>query len=961
MLAATFNCGNRTIPNFAQKDEPVAKETISRAPNDEQTDIWISDETGDTGRTFDVTISFEKEHSNFGIIQKSSSLNVQCSFYGDYASVRITPPNLSGDYFVKFGYMNGSTQVVMTTIYVCCGDGHYAASYLSYDDAKASYYRNYVATSSALSYISNRDTFNYKAGYYNAYNPARYNAEKNYSDYISGGRDDVEIEAVRTPSTNPNSSTKLILHANWIDTNGVSHPLSGVRADFILTNQLADSGNVHFTDNQGKYTVTLKQSVASQYSLNKIKCRLASVCKATAVEDRFCQNYPICYSLTSRLQLHTYSKVDYYFNIYAGTSDRADAYEITQIQTVPFNYTNDHAEMLDTVLTRFPAEHTDYHDARHRDYFINVQKEDAGSWDVLNHEYGHYICDKLGLARMDETRYPHDVHTPYDDDYVHLAYSEGLATYLGIASQMYSSSAYNIPGYADEKYDDPFRNLSIDYNQFKPAVTGYSTRIYGERIESSVTSILLKMLDDVERTGDEIMLGHSGMWSILCRLSSDYDPCDSIIKFIDEAINLYCHDAFFNAIKTLKEREDIADYLLPYSNKAEWTIMIYMCVSDVLKYAEYDVEEMLSVPGQPNDINIILEVGGFDSWDPAETSNTYGFRPGRLSRYHIRNKHLILDNVLDDEHNTEMGDQTTFENFLDWGFENYPAKKTGVILWNHGGAIHGCCGDQTELTARETHDAFENSFRKYGIRQRLDFIAYNACMMQLQDVADFNSEYFNYMVGSEEAMIATGFEYEQWIDNLYSNEETFDILSEMVDSFIDNNPWVNQTMSILNLKRMASFKQKFESMANAIKETVQDNYSAFETMVRTSVKGYGNEIFNSKRYSDFTWHWRNHNPSRWFDKLSENEYYFHAFYQYGAVDCYDLVDKLQADSKYSAYSSYFTAVKNAIDSLVVANRIGSQAGESHGVSVTVITPNSYVGIPYSTQNTNFTNWQSIFC
>ena len=243
MLAASFNCGNRTIISHAQKDEPIAEETVSRAPNDEQTDVWIPDETGNAGQPFNATISLEKEHSNFGIIQKSSSLNVQCSFYGNYASVRITPPNLSGDYFVKFGYTYGSTPVVLSTIYVICINGHYSVSSISKDDARASYFRNYVATSSELSHISSQDQFNYNSGNYTAYNPARFNAEKKYSEYISGGRDDVEVSVVRTQKTNSYpSSTKLVLHANWIDTNGVSHPLVGVRADFIRKDLLIGSG-----------------------------------------------------------------------------------------------------------------------------------------------------------------------------------------------------------------------------------------------------------------------------------------------------------------------------------------------------------------------------------------------------------------------------------------------------------------------------------------------------------------------------------------------------------------------------------------------------------------------------------------------------------------------------------------------------------------------------------------------
>lgn len=821
MLAASFNCGNKAAPTFAQKDEPVVEEMTCRAPNDYQKSVWISNETGNAGSSFNATISFEKEYSSFGILSRSSSLGVQYSFYGTYASVRITTPNSSGDYFVKFGYGYGSTQVVLATIYVCCNEGHYVTSYLSYDDARASYYRNYVASSSILSYISNRDTFNYKTGNYSVYNPARYSAEKNYSDYISGGRDDVEIEAVRTQKTNSNSSTKLILHANWIDTNGVSHPLVGVRADFILTNQLADSGNVHFTNSQGLYTVTLNQSVASQYSLNKIKCRLASVCKATAVEDRFCQNYPICYSLTSRLQLHTYSKVDYYFNIYAGTSDRADAYELTQIQTVPFNYVNNNAEMLDTIVTRFPAEHTDYHDSRHRDYFIDVQKEDAGSWDVLNHEYGHYICDKLGLARIDENRYPHNVDTPFEDDYYYLAYSEGLATYLGIAAQMYSSSAYNIPGYADEIYDDPLRDLSVNYSQFKPTINSSSTYFYAERTESSITSFLLKMLDDVARTGDDVMLGHSNMWNVLYYLSLD-DPCDSIIKFIDKAIELYPYAA--SAINLLKENEGIVDCFVSYSDRADWTIMIYMngcnlesggkypdgswIDEDPKGFATINLYELSTAIQDDERVNIIVETGGAERWlDPRIDAN-------HICRFEVGSSYSL--NRVATLPNASMGDESTFESFLDWGLTEYPAKRIGVVMWGHGSDLGGVCGLKPNYVAQACH----NVFSTVGV-QKLDFIYYDACGCAIQDAAEFNSPYFRYMVASQMNVNEWGGDYAGWIDNVYCLEETEQVIKEIADKHVAkyNNFNIDAVMSVLDLSCMAEYKSNFEAFANELKNT----------------------------------------------------------------------------------------------------------------------------------------------
>ena len=53
------------------------------------------------------------------------------------------------------------------------------------------------------------------------------------------------------------------------------------------------------------------------------------------------------------------------------------------------------------------------------------------------------------------------------------------------------------------------------------------------------------------------------------------------------------------------------------NNKAEWTIMIYMCGADlesVNGLASSDIDEILKVSGQPDDVNIIIETGGASSW-----------------------------------------------------------------------------------------------------------------------------------------------------------------------------------------------------------------------------------------------------------------------------------------------------------------------------------------------------------
>ena len=369
-----------------------------------------------------------------------------------------------------------------------------------------------------------------------------------------------------------------------------------------------------------------------------------------------------------------------------------------------------------------------------------------------------------------------------------------------------------------------------------------------------------------------------------------------------------------------------------------WTIMLYVCGSNlesddytgteyagygynggnIAGYASQDIDEILQVTGQPDDVNIIIETGGTTKW------KKYGIDANALSRYHVENKQLVLDEKLT---KVNMGKRSTFESFLTWGLQEYPADKVGVIFWNHGGALGGVCyddsiGSSDSLTNSETYQAYQNILPANGI-DKLEFVGYDACLMQVQDIAEFNSHYFNYMVGSEETEVGDGWVYNTWIDDVYAGKDTATILKATCDGFISKNGG-DQTMSYLDLSKMSDYFEKFEAMAAAIKSTAKSNYSSFKNIL-SSVKSFG------------------------------DYYYTSGLHSYGTIDGYDLLNKLSSNATYSAYTNQINEVKSAYSSLVAYSKKGSKAGQAYGLVVI-----AGVYISYSTSETSFTNWRSIF-
>ena len=107
--------------------------------------------------------------------------------------------------------------------------------------------------------------------------------------------------------------------------------------------------------------------------------------------------------------------------------------------------------------------------------------------------------------------------------------------------------------------------------------------------------------------------------------------------------------------------------------------------------------------------------------------------------------------------------------------------------------------------------------------------------MQVQDIADFNSQYFNYMVGSEAKVGGEGFVYDQWLEKLYDGCGTEEVLIEICDSYVASEG-LNQyhmtfhrtiyigTMSVLDLSKVEEYRIALEEFAASIHLSLITNF-----------------------------------------------------------------------------------------------------------------------------------------
>ena len=391
--------------------------------------------------------------------------------------------------------------------------------------------------------------------------------------------------------------------------------------------------------------------------------------------------------------------------------------------------------------------------------------------------------------------------------------------------------------------------------------------------------------------------------------------------------------------------------------KDKWTIMMYICGANLESYYEQasdDISEILSVSNKPDDINIVIQTGGSD------VNNSY-FSKSKLRRFEVRNERATEIQSLN---SASMGSANTLKDFIVWGDSTYPAEKTALILWNHGGGIYGCCYDELYdndcLENNEVKTALSGAFTALKRTDKFEFIGYDLCMGANQEMAEFVSPYFNYMVASQESEAGSGYAYNTWIDDVYDYKPTTTILKSICDGFIESvkydasNVANDQTMSYLDLSYMSEYKTAFEEFAGALKSKLK-NRNDLVSLAKTA-KVFGSGYYDSKNelleYEGFDTWTEAQSYGCYYD--SNLRYYVSPGWNYFCVfDVKDLVTKI-GQSTYSPGSTYVNNLLTALDNLVAYSVKDTKAGNANGLSVFFYTVRwSY---DYTSSDSSFTNW-----
>ena len=230
--------------------------------------------------------------------------------------------------------------------------------------------------------------------------------------------------------------------------------------------------------------------------------------------------------------------------------------------------------------------------------------------------------------------------------------------------------------------------------------------------------------------------------------------------------------------------------------EAEWTVMIYLCGTDLESkhgFATYNLEEMAKIVPQPtvnsllnavydqnleetdsgSQVRVVLETGGCAAWQAEETLGMQ-ISSEALQRWSFTPVDPMDETapspfMLEEELPlASMGDPGTLADFIRWSAEHYPARKYGLVLWDHGGG---------SLTGVFLDELFENDIMYLnelgtaleGGGVHFETVILDACLMANLETAVMLAPHAEYMVASEEESSGYGSAFGEWLRELYLN------------------------------------------------------------------------------------------------------------------------------------------------------------------------------------------------
>ena len=205
----------------------------------------------------------------------------------------------------------------------------------------------------------------------------------------------------------------------------------------------------------------------------------------------------------------------------------------------------------------------------------------------------------------------------------------------------------------------------------------------------------------------------------------------------------------------------------------EWTVMVYLCADNNLDELGLDNLQEMADAGSTANRSIVALLDRFNA--PA-------------TEYVIEGRKAV---VLRERGELNMGDPAVLTGFVQDTIARYPAQHYALILFNHGTgwrnrsdgwrgiAYDDSSGDH--LSTAELQTVTADIARHLG--RNLDLLGFDACLMQMIEVAYAVRQSVDHVVGSEELEPQYGYPYDSILKALISGMSPGDLARTIVRKY----------------------------------------------------------------------------------------------------------------------------------------------------------------------------------
>ena len=199
----------------------------------------------------------------------------------------------------------------------------------------------------------------------------------------------------------------------------------------------------------------------------------------------------------------------------------------------------------------------------------------------------------------------------------------------------------------------------------------------------------------------------------------------------------------------------------------------------------------------------------------------------------------------------DMGDYKVFVNFVKFVKKNYPAKHYAFVFWNHGSgwknkkeAASVCKGisydDSTHNHISTNQLTTALSQAKEIIGKNIDVLCFDACLMQMIEVAYAVRDSVDYMVASEETEPGKGAPYTEILQGFKKNMTAKEFSVNWVNAYGDSYNGGSQgtalsTLSALDMSKLGKIVDAINGFA---KSAMTKDYSRTFRQANVFVQKY---------------------------------------------------------------------------------------------------------------------------